>query len=676
MDRRKFIKWGSFMTMSVASTTLLSACGGSDTSASTNNSAGGGSGGTAKPMSFSLGVASGDPQPDSVVLWTRIDGADGTNPVNVGVQVSTSADFSALVVNTTVSATPDWDYTLRHKVTGLSANTIYYYRFTVGSVTSTTGRTWTLPAAGQSLAKLNFAVINCQDWSVNHWAAFDAMQNEDINFIVHVGNYVYEQLGITLPVTPAVDPQHPAITLPNGTKLPDGSTYATTLADYRTLYMTYRSDPRLQRLHANWPMIAIWNDHEFSDDCWQDHETYTSAEAEQTARRRSANQAWFEFMPADVTFTADNPSFQNIQIYRSFTFGDLATLVMTDERLYRAAHEVAETTSGNPIGARYFVPKATVAAAEQARLTASGGALTPVTMLGDTQRAWWQSQMSSAKTTWKLWGNDVSLLRMEVDLLAALTDSLTQAVLQTTSGLTPFEAQFHTAIQADLAAAVAGNLVPAPFTNLDKFAGQLGFPEADIQATIAALNALLPPYSTLTTMLMNADQWDGYNAERLNLMAYLANNKINNVVALTGDLNAFAAGTVMDDFDATTPQPVMVDLVTAGISSTSLFTSYVGFVNNPANKVGWIDTLATNDGFNSLDNTLTSNNSWLTYANTNAQGYSVITLTPSLLTCNFRKLAPVSPTGQVPTAATAVASTQVVTVAVNTPAVTVVSAPT
>jgi alkaline phosphatase D len=608
------------------------------------------------------------------VLWTRVAGGDGTNPVNVGVQVSTSADFTSLVVDTTVAASPDWDYTLRHKVTGLSANTIYYYRFTVGSVSSMTGRTWTLPAAGQALSQLKFAVISCQDWSVNHWAAFDAMQNEDINFIVHVGNYVYEQLNITLATTPARDPQHPDFKLPNGTSLPDGSIYATSLPDYRTLYMTYRSDPRLQRLHANWPMIAIWNDHEFSDDCWQDHETYTSAEAEQTARRRSANQAWFEFMPADVTFTATNPSFQNIQIYRSFTFGNLATLVMTDERLYRAAHEVAEQVSGNPIGSRYFVPKATVAAAEQARLKASNNALTPVSMLGDTQRQWWQTQMSTAATTWKLWGNDVSLLRMQVDLFAAITDSLTQAVLQTTSGLTPFQTQFHTAIQADLTAAIAGNLVPAPFTNLDKFAGSLGFPEAAIQVTIAGLNALLPPYSVLTTMLMNADQWDGYNAERLSLMSFLTTNKINNVVALTGDLNAFAAGTVMDDFDATTPTPVMVDLVTAGISSTSLFTSYVSFLNNPANHVSWMEQLATQDGFNSLDTTLMSNNSWLKYADTNAQGYSVITLTPSLLTCNFRKLAPVSPTGQVPTAATAVASTQVVTVQANTAAVTVVPA--
>jgi alkaline phosphatase D len=674
MDRRKFIKWSGFMTVSVASATILSACGGSDAASSNNSAAGGAPAGGSGTLAFSLGVASGDPQPGSVVLWTSVAGGDGVNAVNVGVQMSTTADFASLVVDTTVAASPDWNYTLRHKVTGLSANTIYFYRFIAGGVTSMTGRTWTLPTAGQALSQLKFAVVSCQDWSVNHWAAFDAIQSEDINFIVHVGNYVYEQLNITLADTPARDPQHPAFALPNGTPLPDGSTYATTLPDYRTLYSTYRSDPRLQRLHANWPMIAIWNDHEFSNDCWQDHETYTSAEAEQTARRRSANQAWFEFMPADVTFTADDPSFQNIQIYRSFTFGDLATLVMTDERLYRAAHEVAEQVSGNPVGSRYFVPKATIAAAEQAKLTASNNALTPVSMLGDTQRAWWQTQMSTAATTWKLWGNDVSLLRMQVDLFTAITDSLTQAVLQTAAGLTPFEVPFHNAIQADLTAAIAGNLIPAPFTNLDVFAASLGFPEDDIQATIAGLNALLPPYSLLTTVLMNADQWDGYNAERLSMMSFLSSNSINNVVALTGDLNAFFAGTVMNDFDATTPTPVMVDLVTAGISSTSLFTSYVAFLNNPANHLGWIDKLATNDGFNSLDTTLTSNNSWLTYADTNAQGYSVITLTPSLLTCNFRKVAPVSPTGQVPAAAAAIASTQVVTVQANTATVTVVPA--
>lgn len=669
MDRRNFIKWGTFMTVSVASSTMLTACGGDNNDDNTppGNGNSGGAGPAPQAAAFSQGVASGDPKPDSIILWTRVDGGDGSNPVSVRVQVASDNAFTSLVVDTTVDADPAWDYTLRHKVTGLTANTTYFYRFSAGTVTSMTGRTWTTPAAGDSVAQLKFAVISSQDWDVNHWAAFDALQNEDVNFIVHLGNYVYEQINRTELITPPRDPQHPAFTLPDGTKLADGSVYATTLGDYRTLYKTYRTDPRLQRLHANWPMIAVWNDHEFSDDCWQDHQTYTPGDtAPQTARRRSANQAWFEFMPADVTLNTGDASFQNIQIYRSFTFGNLATLVMTDERLYRADHEVSDQTTGGAIGSRYFVSKDAVDEAEKSRMTAAGNVLTPVSMLGDTQRQWWQDQMSSAQTVWKLWGNDVSLLRVQVDMMAAMTDAFTTAVLNTAAGLTPFTTQFHTAIAADLAAAVAGNLVPAPFSNLDTFAGLLGFPEADIQATISGLNALMPPLSALTTLLMNADQWDGYNAERSNLMQFLASKNIGNVVALTGDTNAFLAGTVLDDFD-TTQQPVMVDLVTAGISSTSLFRSYVEFLNNPS--VSWLGTLVSDDGFNDLNTTLKNNNNWLQYVDTDAQGYAVVTLTPTLLTCDFRKVAPIDASGQVPAAANIVASTQTVTVNVNTVAV-------
>ena len=99
-------------------------------------------------------------------------------------------------------------------------------------------------------------------------------------------------------------------------------------------------------------MIAIWDDHEFSDDCWQDRQEYSATDdsTPQTARRRSASQAWFENMPADVQLDLNNPSFQNIQIYRSFVFGDLATLVMTDERLYRSDHIIPETQTGSEIG--------------------------------------------------------------------------------------------------------------------------------------------------------------------------------------------------------------------------------------------------------------------------------------------------------------------------------------
>jgi alkaline phosphatase D len=680
MDRRRFIKWGSFMTVSVASSVVLAACGGGDdgddgaappTTAPPVPPAQG-STPTPAALSFSQGVASGDPRPDSVVLWTRVDGGDGVAPVSVRVQVASDSSFQSLVVDTMVSAAPEWDYTLRHKVTGMVANTVYYYRFITGAVTSMAGRTWTAPAATDSVAKLKFAFISSQDWETNHWAAFDAMQSEDIDFVVHLGDYIYEQVNRPALVTPSRDPQHGPITLPDGTKLDDGSVYATTLNDYRALYKAYRSDPRLQRVHANWPMIAIWNDHEFSNDCWQDHQTYTTQDLPpQTARRRSANQAWFEFMAADVPLSAADQTINDIQIYRSFQFGDLATLVMTDQRLYRADHMISEQSVGSAIGSRYFVSKAAVAGAEQLKMQGNGNALTPVSMLGDTQRQWWQDQMSGANTTWKLWGNDVPLMRMQVDVFALVVDALTLAVISTNAALPPLKSTFRTILQQDLNTALSQNLQPAPFAALNTFGSGLGFPEDDTLAVIEGLNAMLPPYAMLTTLLINADQWDGYAAERSNLMQFLGSQNIGNVVALTGDARAFFAGTVLDDFD-TTKKAVMVDLVTAGISSSSLATTYIELLNDGGNNTTWLNQLAVSSDLTKLDTLLKPNNAWLSYTDTDAQGYAVVTLTPGELTCTFKKVTPMT-NGQVPTAAQAIASSQVVTVAAGTAAVTVAS---
>jgi alkaline phosphatase D len=303
-------------------------------------------------------------------------------------------------------------------------------------------------------------------------------------------------------------------------------------------------------------------------------------------------------------------------------------------------------------------------------MTAANNALTPVSMLGDAQRQWWQDQMK-APTTWKLWGNDESLLRMQVDLFKSIVDGLTQAVLNTAAGLTPFAQHFHDTIQADLQTAIAANQVPATFPTFSAYATGLGFKPSDVQNTVNGLVKLLPPYSLLTTVLLNADQWDGYNAERVSLMKYLSVNSIGNVVSLTGDTNAFMAGTVLDDYDGT-QTPVMVDLATAGVSSSSLFHSYVETMNADVDGANWLRGLVEDNGFGDMDQTLMNNNAWLKYVDTNAQGYAVVELTPSQLTCSFRKLQPIDDSGAVPAAANAIAGTQVVTVAANVVGVTVV----
>ncbi len=337
----------------------------------------------------------------------------------------------------------------------------------------------------------------------------DLIAAEDIDFMVHLGDYIYETVGASFQ-TGVAEPAHTKITLPDGVKKADGGVYASSTNDYRTLYRTYRSDARLQELHRKFPMIAIWDDHEFSDDCWQNHQTYTNANSAQTERRRSANQAWAEYMPVDfgdVSFDLANAAYDNIRIYRDFKFGSLMHLVMTDQRLYRDDHVIPEDqfavlvggdsiNGDNKIGSRYFVPLPLLTQYEGLDAVLSHH---KPSMLGATQNQWWKDTMKSATASWKVWGNEVTLNRMWVDLRAA---------------------------------------APAPYNQL---------------------------------YVANADAWDGYPSHRDELMGYLKAQNIHNVVAITGDLHAFQCGVIRDNPDPAIGTPVAVDFVAAGISSDSFY---------------------------------------------------------------------------------------------------------
>jgi len=440
----------------------------------------------------------------------RATGSSGD--INVRLQVSTTAQFFNLLADLSLVASAAYDNTVRAKVTGLPAATPLYYRFLAGNDVSAVGVGKTAPASTATLAQLRFAWFTCQDWSVNHWAAMNLLAAEDLDFVVHLGDYIYETVGAAFQ-TGAAEPAHARISLPDGTQLGDGTVYATTLADYRTLYKTYRGDARLQAIHAKFPMIATWDDHEFSDDCWQDHQTYTNANLQQTARRRAANQAWVEYMPVDfgdVSFDSANAAFNNLRIYRDFRFGTLMHLVMTDERLYRDDHVVNEATiasaqghdpinGSDSIGARYFVQVPVLQQFEALKTQALGRV---PSILGTTQTAWWKQTLSNSTATWKVWGNEVMLSRLWLDLRA--------------SAPAPYNAQY----------------------------------------------------------VVNCDGWDGYPSHKADLLGHITSNNIQNVVAITGDLHAFQCGVVRDKPDTSTGTPAVVDFVSAGISSSSFY-SYV-----------------------------------------------------------------------------------------------------
>lgn len=796
LNRRRFLQQGTFLGVSIAGSSLLSACG----SSSSDNSSPQAPLATGNAWKFPQSIASGDPRPDGAVLWTRVvpssaDDVSSSTQGDFSIQLqissadnssklgSNSALTGALALSDTLIIQQQFDHSARQKITGLQPNTVYYYQFVAGSVRSNVGRFKTAPAATATPTQLDFAVLTCQDWSVNHWAVYSDVANENLDFYVHLGDYIYETVGADFQ-TGSVESRHGALTLPNGASLGEGTgKYANTLADYRYLYKKYRTDSRLQAVHERFAMVAIWDDHEFSDDCWQASETYSNANQAQGMRRRQANQAWYEFMPADIVYDGSASStFNNVKLYRDLQFGTLAHLVMTDERLYRSDHMIPEATI-NPatgvavgsIGSRYMVPEALLAGAEGQKMQfAIDQGLDPlsyVSILGAEQRQWWKSKMSQSSSQWKLWGNEVSLLKMGVDgsnaiatlvalqAISTVASQISNALAATggnavvagsiVAAVVAGAAQ-NTAAQAAQAMAIAdatgGNLATAAsgaglnatqtglavavFNNSKAAAAggveaqvrtaaqtiAFGYIKPDILANkqnsafvvAAGLQTALAPF--FTRFVLNADQWDGYNGERKALMKHLKDNNIKNVVALTGDIHAFFAGQVMDDYNSASPSPVMVDLVTAGASSDSFFTYLRKEVGNLSESLATlivypltipvssslsidisvnllnytmgaasptIDSLVAGFAVNirtalaakglpeaQLDptvigvlNALKSNaaingqllplaqqlaalnsNPWLKHVNTDAQGYSRMTLTRAGLHCEFRQV--------------------------------------
>lgn len=536
---------------------------------------------------FPQGVASGDPKPDSVVFWTRCVPAiaqghgrsEGTlRAVHLQLQVARDARFRELVANVPLTADAQWDHTVRAKVTGLEPARSYHFRFVAEGDVSPTGATRTAPARHAAPTSLKFAWMTCQDWSVNHWGGMSMLAREDLDFVVHVGDYVYETVGASFQ-SGAAEAAHGPIELPDGQTLADGSRCAVSLADYRMLYKTYRSDARLQAVHTRFPMIAIWDDHEFSDDCWQDHQTYTNSNLQQTARRRAASRAWVEYMPVDfgdVAFDAANPSAANLRIYRDFHFGALMHLVMTDERLYRDDHVVPEAViaaaqghdpvnGSDSIGARYFVQQPVLAQFEAAKTTATGR--TP-SILGATQTQWWKDTMRTSRATWKLWGNELMLSRLWLDLRQM-----------------------------------------AP-----------------------------PPYNAV--YVVNADAWDGFPAHRAELLGFLKEHAIDNVVALTGDLHAFQCG-VVRDLPGEAGTPVLVDFVAAGISSSSFYSYlHAGAAGTPLAPLVALPAV--------FDAIVRVNNPDFAFVDHDAQGYATATVTPTSMVVTFNKVRPLASDGTAP----------------------------
>lgn len=322
------------------------------------------SGGFDGSQAFPQGVASGDPKPDSVVLWTRVvDPLSFEVDVSVRLQMATARSFAAgtLIVDQMFTALAENARCLRIKVTGLAPRKTYFYRFLTqdGSEQSMPGRTRTAPLPNADVP-VRFAFASCQDYIgrwYNSYLPLLTDVNDDLDFLLHLGDFIYETTA-----DPSLQPDGGLRTIrfedaAGAIALGDPAESifaARTLDNYRQLHRRYRTDRVLQRVLAKFPLIAIWDDHEFSDDSWRATGTYFDGRRleRDPERLRQAERAWLEFMPiddtdvggppADIIDTGDGKLFPNARIYRGLRFGRSVNLTLTDYRSFRSDHLVPE----------------------------------------------------------------------------------------------------------------------------------------------------------------------------------------------------------------------------------------------------------------------------------------------------------------------------------------------
>jgi len=317
---------------------------------------------------FALGVASGDPLANAVVLWTRLaldplkGGAMGTAPIEVEWRISRNEAMSDIANSGTVTAIPELAHSVHVDATGLEPDRVYWYRFRAGGIESPIGRTRTAPAAGTSPAQLRFAFASCQNYTQGFYTAHAALAKEDLHAVIFLGDYIYEGDA-------------------RGDRVRDYSRrgWAFGLADYRDRYATYKMDKDLQASHAAFPWILTWDDHEVENNYAGGIDPNDPKNKQAIFERTNAYQAYYEHQP----LRGPKPNGPALKLYRTLSYGDLATFFVLDTRQYRSPEvllcaEKDETPSG--YCASSIDPKRT--------------------MLGAEQRDWLIAGLASSKGSW------------------------------------------------------------------------------------------------------------------------------------------------------------------------------------------------------------------------------------------------------------------------------------
>lgn len=315
---------------------------------------------------FTLGVASGDPTDDSVVLWTRAAPPPDNADVDVWWELATTPDFVAPLASGQIIVGTATDHCAKVTPTGLAADTWYYYRFAARGAQSPVGRTRTFPAPGSSPERVRFAVAGCQLYQNGFFGAYNTIATEDIDFVLFLGDYIYEYGGH--------DPGYPR----NPVRF-DPVDHPTTRAGFSHKYRLYRSEVPLQQAHQNVPFIAVWDDHELADNYGPD--TPNSV-------KDAAYGTWFDYMPTNYQGVPDDP----YRIFRKRAWGDLAEIFALDERQYRSLEP-----RDRVVTAKWQPPW------QESQ-----------TMLGAAQKQWLVDGLLGSNAAWKVLGNAVMMTPLRI----------------------------------------------------------------------------------------------------------------------------------------------------------------------------------------------------------------------------------------------------------------------
>lgn len=421
---------------------------------------------------FRHGIASGDPDQTSLILWTRVEPEGETEQVEW--QVARDPAFASIVQSGRVTTSAQRDYTVKPLVTGLEPGARYHYRFIVRGETSPVGRTRTL--SDGALDRLGIALASCSNYPFGHFNAYDAIAKDPmVDIVLHTGDYIYEYGG------PESWGQKTGVKLGRAHQ---PAYEIVSLSDYRTRHAQYRGDPSLQAMTAAHPFISCWDDHESANNPWilgaQNHQPET--EGDWQHRRAASIRAYYEWMP----IREPGPGRNRAEYWRSYRFGDLATLVTLETRHTARAEQVD-----------YLRYAETIRTAEDAaRLRDEIIDAPDRPMLSAAMEDFLSEELGrsvKAGESWRVIGNATLLARMNVpDLIGA-------------------------------------GLLPDPATE--------GLPfETKALAWKAKWN--LPIYT---------DSWDGYGWARERFYALCREAGASDLVVLTGDSHSFWANSLADD---------------------------------------------------------------------------------------------------------------------------------